>query len=35
MQAIVEELGNEENTKTGEFDDGSKGVYSLGKNRGV
>ena len=33
-QAIVEELHDEENTKTGEFDDKSKGVYSVGKNRG-
>ena len=34
-QAIVEELGDEENIKTGEFDDKIKGVYSVGKNRGV
>ena len=30
-QAIVEELGDEENTKTGEFDDKSKGVDSVCK----
>ena len=33
-QAIIEELHNEENTKTGEFDDKSKGVYSVGKKQG-
>ena len=33
-QAIVEELHDEENTKTGEFDDKSKGVYSVGKKHG-
>ena len=33
-QVIVEELHDEENTKTGEFEDKSKGVYSVGKNRG-
>ena len=32
---IVEELGDEEITKTGEFDDKSKGVYSVVKSRGV
>ena len=30
-QAIVEELGDEENTRKGELDDKSKGVYSVGK----
>jgi len=34
-QAIVEELGDEEITKTGEFDDKSKGVYSVVESRGV
>ena len=33
-QAIVEELGDEENTRTVELDDKIKGVYSVGKNRG-
>ena len=34
-RAIAGELGDEENTKTGEFDDKCKGVYSVGKSRGV
>ena len=34
-QAIVEELGHEENTRTGELDDKSKGVYEESRSRGV
>ena len=34
-QAIVEELGDEESTRTGELDDISKGAYSVGKCEGV